>query len=185
MTNQNQLSNDELAELDQFLFQEDEETEMLSLDEAHGFTTAILIGMPSLDEAELLTLIWGEPVFQDASEGERLRGLLLKMRSEIQGNLASSEPFEPLSIEEELDGESFDNLEGWCFGFMLGLSHLEATWRLGDKEEDIVAPIATLAMIYNDEDEELDDDDYEQCLELLPGAVTQLYRLSCNARERH
>ena len=177
------LSEDELTELDGFLFQEDEHTDRLALDEAHGFTTAVLIGAPDMAEADWMALVWGEsPEFEDEAQQQRLTELMSKMRKEIQQNLNSSEPFEPLSVEEELEGESFENFEGWCFGFMLGLSHLEQAWKMGDKEEELVAPIATLAMLYNEEEEDIDDEDYEHCIELLPGAVTELYRLGCRLR---
>lgn len=174
------LTDEELGELDQFLYQDDEATDMLSLDEAHGFTTAILIGAPHIDGAEWLTLIWGEPQFSDLAQAERLTDMLTKMRTEIQQSLDSGEPFEPLSVEEEVDGESYENFEGWCFGFMLGLSHLESSWHMGEKERELIAPIATLAMLYTEEQEELDEEEYEQCLELLPGAVSSLYRMSRN-----
>ena len=168
------LSEDELAELDGFLFQEVEDTNRLALDEAHGFTAAVLIGAPDMSESEWMSLIWGDkPAFADGEQQQRLTELLSKMRLEISQNLDSPEPFEPLSVEEELNGECFENFEGWCFGFMLGLSHLESTWSLGEKEEELVAPIATLAMLYNEEEEDIDDDDYEHCIELLPGAVAK------------
>ncbi len=174
--NDEQLSDEELVELDQYLFQDDGGTDCLSLDEAHGLMTAVLIGEPSMSNEALLTLIWGEPDFRNPEQGERLTSLLIKMRRAIQGNLDAVEPFEPLSVEEAFEGECFDNFEGWCFGFMLGLSHLEKTWPLGDREKDVIAPIATLAVAYNDENEDIDEEDYEQCVELLPGAVSQLYR---------
>ena len=176
------LTEEELAELDRFLFQEDDETERLSLDEAHGFTTAILIGAADMGEDEWLALIWGEPEFEDEAQCSRMTELLRRMRIEIQKSLESPEPFEPLSVEEELEGESFENFEGWCFGFILGLSHLEESWQMGEKEKDLIAPIATLAMLYNDEQDDIDEDDYEQCIELIPGAVRGLYRISCEIK---
>jgi uncharacterized protein len=187
MTESNEylLTDEELSELDGFLFQDDEKTDRLSLDEAHGFTTAVLIGAPEMPEEEWLELIWGEPEFENDLQRERLTNLLVKMQDEIRRSLNSPEPFEPLSVEEEAEGESFENFEGWCFGFMLGLSHLESKWQMGEKEKDLIAPIATLAMLYNDEEEDVDDDDYEQCIELLPGAVSELYRVSQEIRPVH
>ena len=178
------LSEEELGELDKYLFQEDEHTHRLALDEAHGFTTAILIGSPDMPEDEWLAFVWGdEPEFENDEQAQLLQRLLKKMRKEIAESLSNEqEPFEPLSVEEELDGQSFENFEGWCFGFMLGLSHLESSWQMGEQEKELVAPIATLAMLYNDEEEDIDDDDYEHCIDLLAGAVSELYRLS---QKRH
>lgn len=167
------LSDHELAELDTLLLCE--EDDRLPIDEAHGFMTALLVCHTAISDEELIEAICGDAQFGSDSEPKRITELLLRLRDEIAGSLQSNAPFEPLVIEEEEDGEVFEAYEGWCFGFMLGVTHQAEQWDdITKEQEELLAPIAQLALLHTEE-EEMDEEEYELCVELLPGAVNALY----------
>lgn len=161
------LSDSELAELDEFLLQDDE---CLAIDEAHGYLTALIVSRADVDKTTILEIVLG------AGEApERIVQLLLRIHQEIATELKSAEPFEPLVIEEEEDGDSFESYEGWCFGFMLAVSDYEELWRgLPKEQRSLLEPIATLALL-REEELDMDDDEYAGWVGLLPGSVDGLY----------
>ncbi len=81
-----------------------------------------------------------------------------------------------MSVEvEEEDGSVVVAYEGWCFGFMLGVETCQDEWeKLSEDEEGLLAPMAQLALLNSDEEPSMDEDEYEQWVELLPGAVLGL-----------
>lgn len=171
------LSDDELTELDNLLLSE--EDDRLPIDEAHGFITAQLVCHAATPDAEIIEAICGDATFEDEGDLQRITTLLMKMRDEIAASLQKNEPFEPLVIEEEEeDGETFESYEGWCFGFMLGVTHQSEQWgNISKEQEELLAPIAQLALLHTQEGEEdeIDEEEYALCIELLPGAVNSLY----------
>lgn len=170
------LTDDELTELDTLLLSD--EDDRLPIDESHGFMTALLVGRTNVSDAVLIEEICGDAQFEDENRRQRITELLLKMRDEIATTLQSTAPFEPLVIEEEEDGELFEAYEGWCFGFMLGVANQSEQWdNITQEQEDLLAPIAQLALIHTEENEEdeIDEEEYALCVELLPGAVNSLY----------
>jgi uncharacterized protein len=169
------LSDDEFVELDDFLLQGEQE-ERLPVDMAHGYITALRVGHIDVTDDEWMGAVWGEPEFADDAEQQRMTNLLLRLHDEIVNSLESGEPFEPLLVEIEENGESYEACEGWCYGFMLGISRDEAQWEsLPEHERNLLMPIARLALFYAEEEEDLDDDEYIGLAELLPGAVAGLY----------
>ena len=167
------LNDHELAELDDFLLSE--EDDRLPIDEAHGFMTALLVSRIDINDETLIEEICGDAKFDGDEQRQTITNLLLRMRDEISESLQKKAPFEPLVIEEEEDGEIFEAYEGWCFGFMLGVTNQGEQWDRATKEqEDLLAPIAQLALLHTEE-EEIDEEEYGLCVELLPGAVNALY----------
>ena len=171
------LSDEELAELDAFLLSEACDDEVLTVDEVHGMLTALLVGPQPLDEAEWLDMAWGEPQFSDGGEQQHMLGLMRRLHRDIETSLQAGRDFEPLAVEvEEEDGTEVVAYEGWCFGFMLGVETCQGEWdKLPKNEENLLAPMAQLALLNSDEEPEMDDEEYEQWVELLPGAVMGLY----------
>lgn len=164
----NALTEDELVELDDFLISEAEER--LTIDEAHGYMAAMITSNVEEDEAAMLTSILGE-----AEQPENIVQLLLRMYQEISAELASGKPFEPMVIEEEEDGETFEVYEGWCYGFMLAVSDHEANWsQLSKDGGSLLEPIATLALL-REEELDIDDEEYSGWVGLLAGSVSGLY----------
>jgi uncharacterized protein len=174
------LNDDELAELDAFLLSDACDDEVLSVDEVHGFLTALLVGPQPLAQEEWLEQAWGEPQFADAAEREHMRELMLRLYRDIDATLQEGHDFEPLAVEIEEEGEAVVAFEGWCFGFMLGVESCQEEWdKLPTAEENLLAPMAQLALLNSDEElepeMEMDDEEYESWVELLPGAVLGLY----------
>lgn len=171
------LSDDELTELDTLLLSD--EDDRLPIDEAHGFITAQLVSRATITDAEIIEAICGDATFKGDNDLARVSALLLQMRDEIALSLQTNAPFEPLVIEEEEeDGEVFEAYEGWCFGFMLGVTHQSEQWdKISKEQEELLAPIAQLALLHtqDNEEEEIDEEEYTLCIELLPGAVNSLY----------
>jgi uncharacterized protein len=170
------LSDEEYAELDDFLCAGDEEEERLPVDEAHGFMTAMIVGHAPVTPEALLESVWGQPAFADETERERLTGLMLRLFREISTTLRVQQPFEPLFVEIEENGATLVAHEGWCFGFMLAVSGDEERWkRLPKHEQSLLGPIARLALLHVEEEPEIDEEEYEMLVELLPGAVAGLH----------
>jgi len=161
------LSDTELAELDEFLLEDDDR---LSIDEAHGYLTALIVSRADTDDASIL-----EAVFGNIEAPANIRHLLLRMYQDIATELEGAEPFEPMVIEEEESGETFEVYEGWCFGFMLAVSDNEELWQgLPKDSQSLLEPIATLALL-REEELDMDDEEYTGWVELLPGSVNGLY----------
>jgi yecA family protein len=170
------LTEDEYADLDDFLCAGDEGEERLSVDEAHGFMTAVIVGHAPLTPELWLESVWGKPVFADEAEREHLTGLLLRMYREISTTLGAGRSFEPLAVEFEEDGATLVAHEGWCFGFMLAVSGDEERWsQLPKHEQALLGPIARLALLHVEDEPEIDEEEYEMLVELLPGAVAGLH----------
>lgn len=170
------LNDDELAELDDFLLSDACDDEVLSVDEVHGFLTAMLVGPKPMPEAEWLPMTWGEPDFADAAQRSHMHSLMQRLCSDIEQSLKTGHDFEPLAVEmEEEDGTVVVAYEGWCFGFMLGVEGRQEEWdKLPQDEKNLMAPMAQLALLYSDEEPDMDEEEYEQWVELLPGAVLGL-----------
>ena len=171
------LTADELLALDNFLLAEEAEGERLPIDEAHGYLTALIVGAQPVEQATWMEAIWGEPAFADAAEQQHLTNSLLRMQAEIADTLAKRRSFEPLIIEEEdEEGELLEAYEGWCLGFMRYVAERQSQWEEMPKDEQaLLSPIAKLAMLCAEEEQDMDEEEYEACVDLLPGAVAGLY----------
>lgn len=169
------LAEQEYVELDAFLLSV-EGSQCLPIDEAHGYITALLVSEVALEGELWLKMIWGEPVFDSPAVEKKMTNLMQRLRNEIATMLASGDPFEPMVIEMEEDGEEIEVVEGWCFGFMLAVSEDEEKWTvMRSSEESLLAPIAKLAMLHSGEEINIDADEHEMLVELLPGAVVGLH----------
>lgn len=173
------LTEDELAELDTFLNSSACDEDTLGVDEAHGYLTALRL---SAENGELATgwqeEIWGQPRFADEAQRQRINELLERLPLDIVDSLTRPEPFDPLVIESEEDGVVVESYEGWCFGFMLGLEQQWEVWQgQPDEVQDLIIPIAQLALLMDEEDEEMSEEEYQQWVELIPGAVAGLFAL--------
>ncbi len=173
------MSEDELSELDLFLNSSACEEDTLGVDEIHGYLTALLL---SAEQGQLPSgwqeVVWGEPRFSNEAEKVQMTELLQRLPGDIMTTLTRREPFEPLIVENEVDGVTVESYEGWCFGFMLGLEQQWEAWdSQPDEVQDLIIPIAQLALLLDEENEEMSEDEYQQWVELIPGAVAGLFSL--------
>lgn len=172
------LSEEEFTELDRFLLADDE-GQRLPIDEAHGFITALIVANVPLEIEAWLSLVWGTPTFASQAEQERMTDFMRRIYSEIETMLKARRVFEPLVIEEEdEEGELLEAYEGWCFGFMHGVANYPQYWEPLPKEaQDLLTPIAKLALLTSEAESEMEEEEYAMWVELLPGAVAGLYAL--------
>jgi len=170
------LNPDELAELDDFLLSEACDEDTLSIDEAHGFITALIVTPHIPAEKAWLSSVWGQPKFANPQQQQHMTALLERLYNEIELMLEAGRDFEPLVIETEEQGETLEAYEGWCFGFMLGVEQQQTLWdELPQNEQNLVVPMAQLAMLYSEEESDMGDEEYDSWVELIPGAVMGLY----------
>lgn len=170
------LTEEELIELDGFLLSDACDDETLTIDEVHGFLTAVQLVPESEALSRWLALIWGEPRFAGEAERQRMHELLERLAADIGATLARRLDFEPLVVEVEEEGAVIESYEGWCYGFMLGVEQHEALWEaLPASEQGLLAPMAQIALLGDDDEQMMDEDEFTQWVELIPGAVMGLY----------
>ncbi len=172
------LTTDELTELDVFLLAGGEDLDRLMIDEAHGFLTALVVTGCPVNADEVIGELLGPDPFADEFEERRIKNLVERMQADIEVSLNGRQRFEPLVIEEVGEaGEIEESYEGWCFGFMLGVTHCEERWsELPKHEEELLTPIATLSLLHAEEEVEMDVDEYLGWVEMIPGSVAGLKR---------
>lgn len=174
--NSGPLTDKEATELDEFLLAAEGDEQRLPIDEAHGYLSGLIAGHAALSMAEAMHAVWGEPDFKDEDEKEHMTDYLVRLYQDIALKLEEGHAFEPLAVEIEDEGETLVAYEGWCFGFMLAVTSEEERWSgLPENEQSLLSPIAKLALLYADEDVEMEDDEYEMLTELLPGSAVGLY----------
>ncbi len=169
------MTEDDFTELDEFLLSNACGEESLSIDEAHGYLTALQLPPSQPDKTAWLKAIWGEPDFADERERQHLTELLEDLYDEIASTLAARSPFEPMVVETEEDGQVFESYEGWCYGFMLAVEQNPQQWELSKQGEALLAPIAQLVLQGAEDEEDMGEEEYAQWVELIPGAVLGLY----------
>lgn len=169
------LSENELIELDNFLLSIADD-ESLSIDEAHGFLTALVVSHHHIQLEEWLEYVWGEPDFESTEQEAYYTQLVKRMYAEITDSLEQGKSFEPLVAEMEEEGEVYVEYEGWCFGFMMALAQEQEKWdSLPKDQQELLTPIGELALAYVEEGVEIDDEEYGMLVDLIPGSVVSLY----------
>jgi len=170
------LTEQELAELDAFLISDACDEDTLPIDEAHGYLTAMLIsGATDAERATWHEAIWGQPGFADEGQKQHVAELLDRLLDDVAASLEKQGSFEPLVVEIEEEGVTIESYEGWCFGFMLGLDQYWGEWE--EEAQDLIIPMARLSLLLEDDAEDMTEEEYEQWVELIPGAVAALYAL--------
>lgn len=170
------LTEDEFIELDDFLLSDACDDETLSIDEAHGYLTALQLPPARLDSTSWSEAVWGQPKFEGEAQEQHMKALLQRLFEDIAETLQRRRDFEPLVIETEEDGQLVESYEGWCYGFMLGVEQNETMWEaLPKTEQGLLAPMAQLSLLGSEDEEEMAEEEYSQWVELIPGAVMGLY----------
>ncbi|MBN8885300.1 MAG: YecA family protein [Rudaea sp.] len=173
-----ELDDQELEELDQYLRAHAGEDHLL-LDGVHGLLTAIGIGPEKVAPDEWLPEVLHEP-FADEEEGKRVLELLARLSESVELEV-EADNYEPILGEIELDdGDSALSALGWCEGFSRGVDLRARLWesRLGADSHltELLGPIMALAVeegvFATDADfAPLSEQEYDDCLAQLPGAV--------------
>ena len=174
------LDDAELNLLDRYLRDHDGEGRLL-LDGVHGLLSALAVGpRPALPQ-EWLPQVLHEP-FADKEEGQRVLALLAKLNDSILAEL-DVDAYGPILGELEDQDSSVLSAAGWCEGFSRGIDLRASLWdqRLSNDPSlmELLSPIMALAvdegvLSAEAEFEQLDEEDYENCLNQLPMALASL-----------
>src|SRR5579863_7499897 len=174
-----ELDDAELEELDQFLRAHAGEDHLL-LDGVHGLLTAVGIGPEKIAPDEWLPEVLNEP-FADEEQGRRVLELLARLNESVELEV-ETDNYEPILGEVDLDdGDTALSALGWCEGFSRGVDLRARLWesRLGADSHltELLGPIMALAVeegvFATDADfAPLSEQEYDECLAQLPGAVS-------------
>lgn len=185
-----ELSDEELLELDQFLMSEATSDETMLLDALDGYLTAVVIGPATLPTSRWYPGIWGSgkdngPVFDSTDEALRIMNLIMRHYNSIVGSLQyDPDAHEPLFDFFRIEGDEREYVDGemWAYGFMEGIALCRKDWQAlfdDPKGQAWMNPIRLLG------DDDLPDDELslaetpEQREELalqIPDSLANIYR---------
>ncbi|MDX2344495.1 MAG: UPF0149 family protein [Acidimicrobiia bacterium] len=181
------LSDAEIDTLDAFLMSDSTSDEVLSIDELHGFLTAIVCCPVPVMPSEWLPGVWrtdGGQQFASTEQARDITALIMRMHNDIAGVLQRGEELGPLMLETTLaSGETVFIAQGWCWGFMEGLRSKYEAWEPQlDAIDALLLPVAALADLGDDDSEFhalLDHPDkVEELTDAIPESVLGIYRQS-------
>jgi uncharacterized protein len=166
------LSDAEIHVLDEFLMSDSTPEDVLTIDELHGYLTAIICCPVPVMPSEWLTGVWQSeegPQFESDEQAREIMSLIMRMHNDIADALRVGEEFGPLMLESTLEsGETVVVAQGWCWGFMERMRSQFHAWEPHlDMINELVVPIAVLARL-GDEDPELQEllDDQERIAQM-------------------
>ena len=183
------LSEEEFAELDDFLESDAVGDETMPLDALDGFLTAIAIGPVEIAVEEWMPLVWGPsgvmPTFGSVEEMQRIVNLILRQMNGIVVELEDdADTFEPVLDAYSYGDDPREYLDGelWAVGFMQGVELRKSEWQAAFDDPATAAALEPLYLLCEeatDEDEEEPSDSpelREQLSEQIAGSVATLYR---------
>jgi len=131
------LSDDELAELDEFLLSDATSDETMLLDHLDGYLTAIIVGPTTLSMSQWYSGIWGSreedaPHFETMDEAQRIMQMIMRHYNGIIWSLEhdadSHEPIFDIFVPED-ESREFIDAEMWAAGFMDGIALCRVDWQ--------------------------------------------------------
>ena len=151
------LTDSEFDMLDRFLLDRIDEDEIegknpeeidegvLGISELDGFFTAIVSSPVVIQPSQWLPSLWGEfePAWENEKHFEQILGLLLRYMNNIAGFLVeTTDAFEPIFMQREVKGETYDIVDEWCEGYLRGIQLAEEEWHVSSSEiAALLAPI--------------------------------------------
>lgn len=145
------LSDEELGELEGFLMSEETPKDAMDLSTLDGFLAAIVLDPRLIPPSQWLPWVWDmekgqeSPTFTDSHQASRIIGFVMRHYNTVAASIAGGR-FDPLLMElAQPDDSEFFDAEGWCAGFMLGVSTFMETWRpVLEEHPELVAPMVLL-----------------------------------------
>lgn len=127
----NPLSDEELALLDDFLVSSAVGEDAMNLSMLDGFLTALAIGPNTLPPSTWMPLIWGKDmVWESRQQADRMISLVFRHANDLVFYLRDEpEDFEPLLYDHEVDGAAVPVLDEWCAGFVEAMALDEEAWQ--------------------------------------------------------
>ncbi len=141
------LTDEEIDELEQFLFNESGLDIPMTMSEIDGLLTAVVIGPVFPPPLQWLPLIWGgngEPEFSSQAQAGRIIGLLMQHMNSLSCQLQeAADEFEPmLLVDLNEDKKPVTIADHWCTGFMAGVNLNTDAWQ---EVEELLLPVVMFA----------------------------------------
>lgn len=145
------LSDIEIDELDDFLLSDEMPENCMDISTLDGFFAALVINPRFIMPGEYLPWIWDMeqgkegPAFASLEHANRIMQLLMRYYNSLLEAIVENE-FAPLfyTLEQD-DGSDYFDAEGWCEGFMLGVSLFHEQWKeVLEKHPELFAPMVLL-----------------------------------------
>lgn len=184
LTSHNALTDDELDQLEEFLYSDHVSEDSLDLIGAHGLFCALNISPNPLEESDLQTLLFDtEPKWASEDQKQAITALLNRLYAEIGANLYSDGEIE-LPCELSLDPEEDDDispLAWWSQAFMEGVFTQEDAWFNKGTEQDVaemLLPIMVASDLFDEDDINKIRNDEKLCAEMcsqIPELLIDLY----------
>ena len=144
------LSDQEIAELDEFLMSDASPEEAMSIVELDGFLTSLAIGPELVPPSVWLKTIWGREngsKFESLDRAQRILSLIMRRYNTLISLFEDPPEFAPILWEREREGTTEQIADDWCWGFMTGVGLASDAWQplLTDADNRaMLRPIVTL-----------------------------------------
>ncbi len=117
--------NDTLGVIDYFLMHNGNEDSIQDVSELDGFFTALACAPNTIMPSRWMPAIWGGeallPEWETINEFEEFSQAVLMLYNQVMQSLNENE-FEPLFLESEVDGKTYNIVDEWCNGFLRSLN---------------------------------------------------------------
>lgn len=175
----NELTDDELNELEKFLFHDSGLEAPMSISEIDGLLTAVVIGPVFPPPSQWMLLVWGDeegPEFASHEQAARIIGLLMQHMNFLSRQFKEDpDGFDPmLLVGLDEDRKPVTIADHWCMGFMAGVGLNVDAWA---EVEEVLLPIILFASEPGDPevDDELEkNNDY--WINKIASTVTVVYK---------
>jgi len=145
------LTEDDLDELDAFLMSDEMPEEGMDISTLDGFLAAIVLNPNMIMPSQWLPWVWDmenaeeSPEFASIEEASRISGYIMRHYNMVLQSIDRGW-FEPLLFSlAQPDGSEFYDAEGWCAGFMLGVSMFPDIWQpVLENYPEMIGPMVLL-----------------------------------------
>ncbi|MEP7154701.1 MAG: YecA family protein [Betaproteobacteria bacterium] len=190
------LTDAEITHLESLLASPPFIKQSMGLDEIQGFVCAVLSGPEPVAPEQWLPAVLGNPDYENESQAQEIKALLLRFHAEIAADLRKGES---LGLVLNFDAEPTANdAEGeydygaWCQAYIDGVEFSSVPWvEAGEDEEidDLLFPISLLAgeidpkALKQIKPKEMADL-LRECREDLPMLAVDIYKYFQSLRDR-
>ncbi len=185
-----ELTGEELLELDQFLMSDATSDETMLLDALDGYLTAIVIAPVTVPTSRWYAGIWGSgkdasPVFDSPDEAIRIMNLIMRLYNSIVGSFQyDPDAHEPLFDYLQIEGDDREYVDGemWAYGFMEGIALCSRDWQALFEDPEGQEWMNPIRLLGDDDlsDEELsllESAEQREALALqIPDSLANIYR---------
>jgi uncharacterized protein len=145
------LTEAEFDELDEFLLSEEMPEKGMDISTLDGFLAAIVLNPDMILPSQWLPWVWDmdnaeeSPEFGSIETASRITNYIMRHYNMVLRSINEGW-FDPLFFElVQPDGSEFFDAEGWCEGFMFGVSMFQDTWKpVLENHTLLIAPMVLL-----------------------------------------